>query len=116
MAKAAFGKRKALFSSKVDLNLRKKLVNWYIWGIGLYSTGTWILWKVDQQYLGSSEMWCWRRECKVSWPDCLRRDEVLHRVEDRNILQTVQRRKANWIGTVAYPGILFGGGGFNKFS
>jgi hypothetical protein len=49
MAKAAFSKRKALFFSKVDLNLRKKLVNCCIWGIGLYGAGTWTFWKVDQQ-------------------------------------------------------------------
>jgi len=77
MEKAAFSKRKDLFSSKVNLNLRKKQVNCCIWGIGLYSTGTWILWEVDQQYLGSAEMWCWRREDKISWPDCFRKDEVL---------------------------------------
>jgi len=89
MAKATFSKRKALFSSKVDLNLRKKQANCYIWGIGLYSSGTWILWEVDQQYLGSAEMWCWRREDKISWPDCLRKDKVLRRVKDSNILQTI---------------------------
>jgi len=96
-AKAAFSKRKALFSSKVDLNLRKKLVNCYIRGIAFYGAGTWTFWKVDQQYLGSSEMWCWRREDKISWPDCLRKEEILHRVEERNILQTMQKRKGNWI-------------------
>ena len=100
MAKAAFSKRKALFSSKVDINVRKKEVNCYIWGIGLYSTGTWILWEVDKQYLGSAETWCWGREDKISWSDCLRKDKVLHRVEERNILQTIQRRKANWIGNI----------------
>jgi len=35
---------------------------------------------------------------KVSWIDRVR-DEVLHRgKEQRNILQTVNRRKVNWIG------------------
>ena len=31
MAKAAFSKKKTLFTSKLDLNLRKKLVKCYIW-------------------------------------------------------------------------------------
>jgi hypothetical protein len=31
MAKAAFNKKKILFTSKEDLNLRKKLVKCYIW-------------------------------------------------------------------------------------
>jgi hypothetical protein len=47
MAKAAFKKKKTLFTSKLDLNLRKKLVNCYIWSIALYGAETWTLRKVD---------------------------------------------------------------------
>jgi hypothetical protein len=35
MAKAAFNNKKKLFTSKVDLNLRKKLVKCYIWSVAL---------------------------------------------------------------------------------
>jgi hypothetical protein len=35
-AKAAFNKKKTLFASKLDLNLRKKLVKCYIWSMALY--------------------------------------------------------------------------------
>jgi hypothetical protein len=36
---------------------------------------------------------------KISWTNRERSEEVLHRVkEDRNILHTVKRRKAYWIG------------------
>ena len=31
MAKSAFSNKKTLFTSKLDLNLRKKLVKYYIW-------------------------------------------------------------------------------------
>jgi transposase len=35
---------------------------------------------------------------KISWTDCVKNEEVLQRVkEDRNILQRIKRRKANWI-------------------
>jgi hypothetical protein len=38
---------------------------------------------------------------KISWTDCVRTEEVLHRVkEERNIVHTVNRRKANWIGYI----------------
>jgi hypothetical protein len=38
---------------------------------------------------------------KISWTDRVRNEEVLHRVkEERNILRTIQRRKANWIGHI----------------
>jgi hypothetical protein len=71
MEKAAFNKKKTLFTSKLDLNLRKKLVKCYICSIALYGAETWTIWKVDQKYLESFEMWCWRR-MKISWTDCVR--------------------------------------------
>ena len=40
MAKAAFNKKKTLFTSKLDLNLRKKLVKCYIWSMALYGAET----------------------------------------------------------------------------
>ena len=55
MAKAAVNK-KTLFTSKLDLNLRKKLVNCYVWSIALYGAETWTLWKVDQKCLESFEV------------------------------------------------------------
>ena len=33
MEKAAFSKKKTLFTSKLDLNLRKKLIKCYIWSM-----------------------------------------------------------------------------------
>jgi hypothetical protein len=66
MAKAAFNKKKTLFTRKLDLNLRKKLVKCYIWSIVLYGAEKWTLRKVDQNYLESFEMWCWRRMEKIS--------------------------------------------------
>jgi hypothetical protein len=99
MAKAAFNNKKTLFTSKLDINLRKKPVKCYIWSVALYDADTWTLRKVDQKYLESFEMWCWRR-LEISWTDCVR-NEVLHRVkEERNILHTIKGRKANWIGYI----------------
>jgi hypothetical protein len=53
--------RRRLVTSKLDLNLRKKLVKCYIWSVALYGAETWTLRKADQKYLESFEMWCWRR-------------------------------------------------------
>jgi hypothetical protein len=36
MANSTFNKNKTLFASKLDLNLRKKLVKRYIWSMALY--------------------------------------------------------------------------------
>ena len=98
MAKAAFNKKRALFTSTLDLELRKKLVKCYIWSIALYGAETWTLRAVDQKHLESFEMWCCRRMEKISWTDHVRNEEVLLRVkEQRNILHEIRKRKANWI-------------------
>ena len=36
MAKATFNKKRALFTSTLDLELRKKLVKCYVWSIAFY--------------------------------------------------------------------------------
>ena len=56
MAKAAFNKKGALFTSTLDLELRKKLVKCYIWSVALYGAETWTLRAVDQKHLESFEM------------------------------------------------------------
>ena len=52
MAKAAFKKKKNLFTSKLDLNLRKKLVKCYTWSIALYGAETWTLRKSGSEIPG----------------------------------------------------------------
>jgi len=39
MAKAAFNKKKAHFTTKLDLNLRMTLIKCYIWSTALYGAG-----------------------------------------------------------------------------
>jgi hypothetical protein len=39
-AKAAFNKKRALFTSTLDLELRKKLVKCYSWSMALYGAET----------------------------------------------------------------------------
>jgi hypothetical protein len=98
MAKVTFNKKKALFTSTLDLELRKKLVKCYVWNIALYGAETWLLRAVDQKHLGSFEMWCWRRMEKINWADHVRNEDVLLRVkEQRNILHEIRTQKTNWI-------------------
>jgi hypothetical protein len=58
--KAAPNKKKTLFTNKLDLNVRKKLVKYYIWSIALYGAKILTHWKADQKYLKSFEMWYWK--------------------------------------------------------
>jgi len=66
MAKAAFKKKRALFTSTLNLKLRNKLVKCYIWNTALYGAETWTFWAVDQKHMESFDMWCWRRMEKIS--------------------------------------------------
>jgi len=101
MAKAAFNKKRTLFTSTLDLELRKKLVKCYVWSTALYGAETRTLRAVDQKHLESFEMWCCRRIEKISWTDHVRNEDVLLRVkEQRNILHEIRKRKGNWIGHI----------------
>jgi len=48
------------------------------WSIAVYGAKTWTLQKVNQKYLESFEMWCWRRIEKIIWTDRVRNEEMLH--------------------------------------
>jgi len=85
MAKAAFNKKRALFTNTLDLELRKKLVKCYIWNIALYGAENWTLRTADQKHLESFEMWCWRRMEKISWTDHVRNEEVLFESRSKGI-------------------------------
>jgi hypothetical protein len=55
-----------------------------------------------EKYLESFEKCCWRKMEKICWSDHLKYKDVLQRVkEDRNILQTIKRRKADWISNIS---------------
>jgi hypothetical protein len=89
MEKAAFNKKKVLFSSKLDLHKREKLVKCYSWSTALYGAGTCTLRKLDQKYLASFEMWCWRKMEKTIWTDRVRMKKYDN-----------WEGKANWIGQI----------------
>jgi hypothetical protein len=56
VSKIACNKEKNLFTNKLGLDLRKKPVTRCLCSIALYVAETWIVRKVDQQYLGNYEM------------------------------------------------------------
>jgi hypothetical protein len=52
------------------------------------------------EYKENFEMWCWRRMEKITWDERVI-NEVLRTVKvERNILLTIKRSKANWIGHI----------------
>ena len=90
-----------VYTCTLDLKLRKKLVECYIWNTAVYGAETWTLRAVDQKHLESFEMWYWRRMEKIIWTDHVRNEEELLGVkEQKNILHEISKRKANWIGHI----------------
>jgi len=77
MAKAAVNKKRAFFTSTLDLKLKKKIVKCYIWSITLYGAETWTLRRVE-----SFEMWDWKSMEKISWTNHVRNEEILLRVKE----------------------------------
>ena len=82
ITKAAFNKKKTLFTSKLDLNLRKKLVKSYVWSMAVYGAESWMLRATDQKRLeslkcGAAEGWrrsvgpiMWEmKECYSQWAE-----------------------------------------------
>ena len=80
-----------------NLERAGSLVKCYTENTTFYGAEARTLHTVYHKYVGSFEMWC-RRRIEISWTGRGRNEKVLHRVrEERNILHTVKRRKANWI-------------------
>jgi hypothetical protein len=56
MSKVAFKKKRVLFTRKMYLELRKKLLKCYIWSVALCGAEIWTLRALDQKHLESFEM------------------------------------------------------------
>ena len=56
--KEAFNRKLPLLTSKLNIELMKKLVRSYVWSIALYSSETWTIIKLEWIYLESFEIWC----------------------------------------------------------
>jgi hypothetical protein len=61
--------------------------------------------KVGQKYLVGFETWCWGRMENISGTD-VGNEQILQTVKERNILQTVKRRKANCNGHILHRNCL----------
>ena len=55
MEKKHLTEKISLLTSKVNVELKKKFVTYYVWGIALYDSETWTLKKLERKYLGTSK-------------------------------------------------------------
>ena len=77
MPKKHLTEKMSLFTSKLNIELKKKLIRCYVWSIALYGSETWTLRKLERKYLESFEMWCWRRMAKIKWSETVTNEQVL---------------------------------------
>ena len=98
IAKETFNRKISLLTSKLNFELKNKLVRCNVWSIALYGSETWTLRKLGRKYLESFEMWCWRRMEKIKWSGKVTNEQVLDRIgEKRTLLNNILRRKDNLI-------------------
>jgi hypothetical protein len=112
ITKEAFNRNISLLTSKLDIELRKKLVRCNVWSIALYGSETWTLRKLERKYLESFEMGCWRTMERRKWSKKVTNEQVLERrAEKRTLLNNILHRKANWIGHILGRNCLLREGG-----
>ena len=86
IAKEAFNRKRSLLRSKLNIELRKKLVRFYVWSVGLYVSETWTLRKLDREYLENFEMWFWKRMEKIKWSEEVPNGQVFERIGEKRTL------------------------------
>src|SRR5260221_10459167 len=101
MAKDAFNKRKELITKGLSMKLKKRMVKVLVWPVVLYVCETLTLLQDEINRLQALEMWLWRGLEKIRWSDGISNADVLTMVnEERCRIETITRRKKNWIGHV----------------
>ena len=72
MAKASFSLKKNFFTSKLDLIFEEETSEVLHLERSFCDAETCTLRKVEQKYMASFEMWCWRWMETISWSDRVR--------------------------------------------
>ena len=105
MGKEAFRRHKALLTTKLSRIVKKRIIKTVVWTVALYGAECWTLKKADVSKLNAFEMWLWRRMERISWTEKKTNEEVLRSIgEKRNLVETIIRRKKNWMGHIMRGG------------
>ena len=107
-AKRAFSKKYNLFTSKINLNVRKRFLKVYVWSVALYGSENWTIGVSEKKRLEAFEMWCYRRMLKIRRVDKVTNEEVLRQIdEERSIWKNIVKRRDRLIGHILrHPGIV----------
>ena len=108
MGKNAFMAKKTLLTSRMDLELRKRIVKSTVWSVALYGAETWSMTQNHRKKLEAFEMWIWRKMLKISWTQKVSNHQVLDKIhEERTMLDSLHQRKHKWLGHILrHEGLL----------
>ena len=100
--KQKFSEMKSLLTSKkVSLNLRKKILNCYIYSILMYGSETWTLTKALEKKINALEMWCLRRMGRISWKEFKSNEDVCKIMKTKpELLDKIRSRKLKYFGHI----------------
>jgi len=86
-----------LTSRRLNLKLRKRLVQCYVLSTFLYASETWTLSKDLENRINAFELWIYRRLPKISYVDRIINEQVLYRVDEKEkLLLDIQTRKLKY--------------------
>ena len=73
-------------TSKLNIELRKKLVRYYIWSIAYFGSETWTLGKLERKNLESFEVCCLSAMEKIKWSKKVTNEQVLEHIGEKSQL------------------------------
>lgn len=102
IARATFNNmRSFLCNDNLNLKLRQRMVECYVWSVLLYGVETWTLKVRTMNQLEAFEMWLHRRMLRIPWTQHVTNENVLRRANiERQLLTTVKCRKTSYLGHI----------------
>jgi len=88
-------------TTKIDLELRKRIVKAKVWSVALYGDETWTMtdtvWSVALygawlKIIGRRhfDIWIWKKTCKISWTQKVINQDVLNTIhEERSMINNI---------------------------
>ena len=100
MAKYAFWKYKQLLKGNINLQVKKRILQCFVFPVVKYSSESWTLNKDLGRRINAMEQWCYRRLLKIKWTDKISNEEVLHRMymEDMFLYNSIKKQKLSFAG------------------
>ena len=99
-ARTAFKNLEAILTNqKISINVRKRVLETYIWPIITYGCEAWTINQQMQNTINAAEMWYYRKMFKIPYIAHVTNEEVLKRAKTtRRLLNSIRKRQASFLG------------------